>query len=60
LGVAIFNTNRYLALFEFGGGKGLIENIEEQREYIFFSRRIVDEVMRKRRGSYAKRCSNGG
>jgi hypothetical protein len=31
-GRGILDTNRYLALFEFGGGKGLIENIEEQKE----------------------------
>lgn len=35
LGVAIFDTNRYLTLFKFGGGIGLIENIEEQKGCIF-------------------------
>jgi hypothetical protein len=42
------DANRYLDLYEVGSGKELLEALQEQKEYIFVSRQIVDEVMRSK------------
>jgi hypothetical protein len=48
MSVAIFiDANRYLELFEVDGGKELLDNLEEQMQYIFVSKPVADEVMRR-------------
>jgi hypothetical protein len=49
MSVAIFiDANQYLKLFGVVEGKELLGAVEEQKQYIFVSRQIVDEIMRNK------------
>jgi hypothetical protein len=47
------DANQYLRLYGMANASGLLEALEEQKEYIFVSTQIADEVMRNKL-DYAK------
>jgi hypothetical protein len=49
MSVAIFiDTNQFLDLYRIPSGKEVLEALEEQKDYIFISTQVVDEVMRNK------------
>jgi hypothetical protein len=47
--VALFiDANQYLKLYGLVAGRKLLDALEEQKEHIFISQQIVDEVMRSK------------
>jgi hypothetical protein len=42
----LLDTNQYLNLFRTVAGRSLLDSIEEQRDHIFLSKQIADEVFR--------------
>jgi PIN domain len=47
--VLFIDANQYLSLFELAvAGKTLLDNLEEQKDYIFVSMQLMDEVLRNK------------
>jgi hypothetical protein len=42
------DTNQYLVLYGLIAGKRLLESLDEQKDYIFVSTQIADEVLRNK------------